>query len=54
MQGVRVLEVAEHTFVPAASALLDVNELVRAVELVTQAGASACIPSIAVVPRPAA
>jgi NAD(P)-dependent dehydrogenase (short-subunit alcohol dehydrogenase family) len=35
-----------------AGALLDVAELVRAVELVVQAGASACIPSIAVVPRP--
>jgi hypothetical protein len=35
-----------------AGALLDVADLVRAVELVVQAGASACIPSIAVVPRP--
>jgi NAD(P)-dependent dehydrogenase (short-subunit alcohol dehydrogenase family) len=34
-----------------AGALLDVEDLVRAVELVVRAGASACIPSIAVVPR---
>jgi NAD(P)-dependent dehydrogenase (short-subunit alcohol dehydrogenase family) len=35
-----------------AGALMDVAELVRAVDLVVQAGATACIPTISVVPRP--
>ena len=37
-----------------AGSLLDVDELVRVVDTVLRCGASASIPSVAVVPRPPA
>src|SRR5512134_67697 len=53
MQGVRILEVAEHTFVPAASALLaDLGAEVIKIEHVTSGDAMRDLASsgIAVVP----
>jgi NAD(P)-dependent dehydrogenase (short-subunit alcohol dehydrogenase family) len=38
----------------ASGSLLDVDELVRVVDTVLRCGASACIPKVAVVPRPPA